>query len=134
MDYKLEKFQKFKDSRGDLIVFLRRSNLEPKYQKFGQIYFVTFKKKGNIRGNHYHKKWREWFGMVSGRVQVVLKDIKTGETKELTLNGNTKEYIRLEIGPHIAHAFKSLSNSAALLNYTDDEWSPDDVFPMELIK
>jgi dTDP-4-dehydrorhamnose 3,5-epimerase-like enzyme len=134
MDYKLEKFQKFNDKRGDLIVFLRRSNLEPKFQQFGQIYFVTFKHDGIIRGNHYHKKWREWFGMVTGKVEVVLKDINTGEKKELTLNGNTKEYIRLEIGPNIAHAFKSLSPDASLLNYTDSEWSPDDVFPYDLLK
>ena len=52
MDYKVEHFEKFNDERGELVVFLRNRNLEKKYKEFGQIYFVTFNRKGIIRANH----------------------------------------------------------------------------------
>lgn len=129
MDFQIEQFEKFSDKRGDLIVFLKDSDLPKEYQRFGQIYFVTFDKIGVIRGNHYHKKWREWFGIVAGKVEVVLEDVRTKERKELTLNAKYKSYMRLEIGPYVAHSFKSTTPYAALLNYTNEEWSADDTFP-----
>ena len=134
MDYKIENFKKFRDKRGQLVVFLKNSDLDIKSKEFGQIYFVTFEKKDVVRGNHYHKGMREWFGVVSGRVKVVLIDVKTKERKEMVLNGNSKKYIRLEIGPNIAHGFKSLSGFVSLLNYTDKEWRASDVTTMEVIK
>lgn len=134
MDYKIEYFEKFNDKRGQLVVFLRNRDLKKKQKEFGQIYFVTFEKKDAIRGNHYHKKWREWFGVVSGKLQVKLMNIKTKEKKRLTLDGNSNKYIRLEIGPNIVHAFKSKSAHASLLNYSDKEWSADDTFPCEILK
>lgn len=134
MDFKIEKFNAYDDERGRLVVFLRNRDLDKKTKRFGQIYFVTFEKKGVVRGNHYHKKIREWFGIVNGKVKVVLVDLKTNERKEMILNANSKKYLRLEIGPNIAHGFKSLSDSVSLLNYTDKEWLATDVFPMELIK
>lgn len=134
MDYKLEEFCKFSDKRGDLIVFLDETQLADTKKKFGQIYFVTFKKKGLVRGNHYHKKWHEWFGVVAGKVYVVLEDVRTKERAEFMLNANTKDrYMRLQIGPYIAHSFKSLTNYAALLNYADAPWRFDDDFDYELI-
>jgi len=134
MDFKIEKFDKYSDSRGDLIVFLRDNDLDKKYKKFGQIYFVTFEKEGSVRGNHYHKQWREWFGIVSGRVEVYLEDVRTKERKELILNAKYKSYVRLEIGPYIAHAFRNTSKNASLLNYTNLPWKEGDTFPYEVIK
>ncbi len=134
MDYKIENFDKFIDNRGDLIVFLKASNLNKNYKEFGQIYFVTFSKKGVVRANHYHKRIREWFGVVNGKVSVILKDIKTEEKKRLILDAKSDKYIRLEIGPNVAHAFKSLTAKASVVNYTDQEWSSDDVFPLQLLK
>ena len=133
MDYKIDKFEKHNDQRGQLVVFLKKCNLSNNQKQFGQIYFVTFENKSVIRGNHYHKKWREWFGVVTGTLEVKLKDIKTGEEKELILDGDSSEYIRLEVGPNIAHSFKNSTEKAELLNYTDTEWSPDDTFPEILI-
>jgi dTDP-4-dehydrorhamnose 3,5-epimerase-like enzyme len=134
MDYKIEHFEKFNDKRRELIVFLRNINLEKRLKEFGQIYFVTFNKKEVIRGNHYHKKIREWFGVVDGKVKVVLLDVETRKKKQMILDGNSKKYVRLEIGPNVAHGFKSVSKSVTLLNYTDKEWSREDVIKMEVIK
>lgn len=135
MDYKIEYFEKYNDKRGQLVVFLRNQDLKKKQKAFGQIYFVTFDKKNSIRGNHYHKKWREWFGVVSGRLKVVFMDMKTKEKKEFILDGSdTDKYIRLEIGPNVAHAFKNISDRASLLNYSDKEWSASDTFQVEVMK
>lgn len=122
MDYKVTTFKRIKDKRGGLIVFLRESELDDAKKRFGQIYFVTFNKKGVVRGNHYHKKWHEWFGVVTGRVKVVLEDVRTGERDELVLSAAKDRYVRLETGPYIAHAIISLTNTASLLSYADNEW------------
>lgn len=134
MDYKVDFIEKHDDQRGHLVVFLKNSDLKDNFKSFGQIYFVTFDKVNVVRGNHYHRKWREWFGVVTGKLEVVLKDIITGEIVKLTIDGQADKYCRLEIGPNIAHAFRNLSQEASLLNYTDTEWSPDDTFIEELIK
>lgn len=133
MDYKIEYFQKFNDNRGELVVFLRNSNLEQEFKKFGQIYLVSFRRKNVVRGNHYHKNIREWFGIVHGKVEAILKDLKTNETKKMILDSGSSKYIRLEIGTNIAHAFRCLSSKASLLNYANREWSKADTHIYKLI-
>ncbi len=133
MNYRLVKFQKFSDNRGDLIVFLKKSELQKYHKQFGQIYFVTFNKKGIVRGNHFHKKWYEWFGIVAGRLEVTLEDVKNKKRKKIILDAKTDRYMRLEIGPNIAHAFKSVSSYAALLNYANSEWYAKDSIHYKLI-
>lgn len=122
------------DDRGRLVVFLKARELNGPQKKFGQIYFVTFNRRGVIRGNHYHKKWREWAGIVFGRIKVVLKDMNTGKRRELVLNADSKRYVRLELAPNTAHAFKSLSSRAILLNYGDTEWPKADSFFHQILK
>lgn len=135
MDYKITHFEKHNDKRGQLVVFLRNRDLKKKQKALGQIYFVTFDRKNSIRGNHYHKKWREWFGVVSGKLKVIIMDINTREKKEFIFDGDdANNYIRLEIGPNIAHAFKNISDKASLLNYSDKEWSASDTFRAEIMK
>lgn len=134
MDYRLDRISKFNDQRGQLVVFLKNHELAKSYKEFGQIYFVTFDGKGVIRGNHYHKRWREWFGVVNGRLEVLLQDLASSELVKLELNGDLDDYVRLEIGPDIVHAFRSLTTTASLLNYTDKEWSSDDTFPLTIMQ
>lgn len=134
MEYKIDQFDKFSDKRGDLIVFLQQNVLPLHKKKFGQIYFVTFSKKGVVRGNHYHKKWTEWFGIVEGKLEVILEDVNTKERKNFIFDSKENKYTRLTIGPNVIHAFRSLSNYAALLNYADSEWSESDTFHVELMK
>ncbi len=133
MQFSVEKFEKHGDRRGDLVVFLKYSDLKKNRKTFGQIYFVTFNKKGVVRGNHYHKKWKEWFGIVAGKVKVHLKDVKTNEEKTIILNAKGRQYVRLKIGSYIVHSIVSLTSYAALLNYADGEWAKKDTFHYKLI-
>jgi dTDP-4-dehydrorhamnose 3,5-epimerase-like enzyme len=134
MDYRHERTKNIIDGRGQLTVFLRKNDLLPSRRSFGQIYFVTFDKKGVVRGNHYHKRWREWFGVVTGSVRVYLQDVRTHEKRSFVLSAGKRHFYRLQIGPYIAHAFKSLTSKAALLNYGDAPWSQDDRYVHALIK
>jgi dTDP-4-dehydrorhamnose 3,5-epimerase len=134
MDCRIETLKKHPDDRGELVVFLRQRELDSARRQFGQIYFITFEGKGTVRGNHYHKKWREWFGIVHGEVVAELEDIATGERRSCVLSAGHAAYTRLEIGPNIAHAFRCVSSTAALLNYADAEWSAQDRFEYHLIK
>lgn len=133
INYKIEKFKKFTDKRGTLVVFLKKSELNKNQRNFGQIYFVTFNKKGVVRGNHYHKKWHEWFGIVSGKLEVILENVKNKKRVRLVLDANHDKYVRLKIGPYVAHAFKSLTKYAALINYANGEWNKNDDFDYKLL-
>jgi dTDP-4-dehydrorhamnose 3,5-epimerase len=133
LDFKINKFKTYSDSRGKLIVFLKRSELNKAKSKFGQIYFVTFKKKGTIRGNHYHKRWHEWFGIIEGKVKVIIEDVRTKKREEIILSAKKDKYVRIETGPNIAHAILSLTNNATLLSYADGEWSSTDTHYYKLV-
>jgi dTDP-4-dehydrorhamnose 3,5-epimerase-like enzyme len=133
MDYKIAHITPIQDQRGELIVFLHAGELAPTHTAFGQIYFVTFSQEDAVRGNHYHKKFREWFGVVSGCCTVILEDITTKERKTLVLDAKEDRYTRLEIGPNVAHTFQSKSPNTVLLNYIDQQWKPGDTFPYKLI-
>jgi len=133
MDISIEKIGKFSDKRGNLVVFLKNTELDKKNREFGQIYFVTFEEKGIIRGNHYHNTFKEWFGIVSGKLKVILKDVDTNEVKEFVLDAKSDRYKRLKIGPRVAHAFVSLSKYSSLLNYTDKLYNVDDVHAIKLL-
>lgn len=134
MDCKIETIKKHADDRGELVVFLKQSELERSRRAFGQIYFITFDRKGTVRGNHYHRKWREWFGVVHGEILAELEDIVTKEKVSCVLSADHSSYTRLEIGPNIAHAFRCRSASAALLNYADAEWTAADRYDYSLLK
>jgi len=134
LDFKLTKFKSYSDNRGKLIVFLKESELKNAKKKFGQIYFVTFSQKGAIRGNHYHKKWHEWFGVIEGRVKVVLEDVRTKKRTSVVLDSKLDKYTRLETRPYIAHAIISLTKKASLLSYADTQWVNGDTHRYDLLK
>lgn len=125
MNFEILRLTKHNDYRGDLVEFLKKDELNGANKNFGQIYFVTFSNKDVIRGNHYHKETEEWFGVIFGSVFVVLEDVKTKERKSFTLHYSESEFVRLRIGKGIAHAFKSLSDSAILLDYSNKEYDPN---------
>ena len=126
MDYEIAECVKHIDSRGFLVEFLKNIELPEDQQKFGQIYFVTFEKPMQARGNHYHTRFSEWFGVAHGKLEVVLEDVRTKERKELVLFSDDKTFTRIRISPYIAHAFRNLSPNAVLLDYCNQQYNPKD--------
>lgn len=133
MDLQLTKHKIIKNKKGKLVVFLRETDLPKSHKHFGQIYFIHFSRKGMVRGNHYHKNWHEWFGILSGRVKVILEDVRTKKRKHITLDAKHDKYTRVETSPYIAHAMQSLSSDASVLSYAHTEWDADDTHEYILI-
>ena len=121
MNIRIHRIDKKVDARGELVVFKDYSA-----DSFGQIYFVSFNGSGISRGNHYHKKWKEWFGVVTGRIRVDLEDVFTGAKDSFVLCSSTTDYWVIEICPYIKHTFTSLSDDAILLNYASGKWDKED--------
>lgn len=119
------------DTRGKLVLFLQNDQIVGSL-KFGQLYFVTFEKKGVTRGNHYHKKCDEWFGIVTGRVKVILENIKTHEQTVHILDAKDEEYVRLHVAPEMAHTIVALSAGAILISYANRQWTPDDTYVYQI--
>lgn len=123
--YKTKKATRRRDNRGFLLDFLKRDELEKADRTLGQIYLVTFEKKGVIRGNHYHKTKKEWFVAVRGKLKVVLENVETKERVKFILDGDSDDYTRVQVGKNIAHAFISLSNDAMMVNYCNKPYHFD---------
>jgi dTDP-4-dehydrorhamnose 3,5-epimerase-like enzyme len=126
MNYKVTQCIKHTDQRGYLVEFLKDNELADADKAFGQIYFVTFEKPHQVRGNHYHTRISEWFGVAYGSLQVVLEDVKTKERVEFELTSDDKTFTRLTIGPYIAHAFRNLTPTAVLLDYSNTPYDEKD--------
>ena len=124
MKIHIEQCQVYHDHRGDLIQFITDDFLVNNSVRFGQIYILTFTGKGKIRGNHYHNLSHEMFCLISGSVEMVFEDIVTKEkvTKVVTVQENT--FVRIYIGPNIAHAIRSLSDFAVMVSFSSKEFDP----------
>lgn len=126
MDYEIKQCLKHTDNRGYLVEFLRRDELEA-VKQFGQIYFVTFERPMQVRGNHFHTRGREWFGVAHGDLECVLEDTRTKERVELFLSSDDKTFTRLMVGSYIAHAFRNTSPIAVLLDYCTEQYDKSDL-------
>jgi dTDP-4-dehydrorhamnose 3,5-epimerase len=124
MDYKITFCDKHSDPRGYLVEFLKQDELAEDQNKFGQIYFVTFEKPNTIRGNHYHHKTYEWFGVAAGVLEVILEDVNTKERLTFKLDSSDKKFVRLHIGLNVAHAFKNISDTAVIIDYSNKTYDP----------
>ena len=135
MDYFLEKCQVHTDDRGDLIQFITQDFLSKHHLPFGQIYFISFNGKGVVRGNHYHRRSKEAFCLISGTVEVAIQCVKTNTKKVFQLSHDSKHYQLLFIAENIAHAIVSLSDDAWLLCYSSVVYSEadDDKHPFQIL-
>jgi dTDP-4-dehydrorhamnose 3,5-epimerase-like enzyme len=89
-----------------------RSRLIPEFEN-NYDYLVTFDKKGEKAGNHYHDSKQELFIPVVGQVKILLEDTNTKEKEEFTLN--SKDNKILYVKPNVAHTVVSDSDISALL-------------------
>jgi dTDP-4-dehydrorhamnose 3,5-epimerase-like enzyme len=126
MQYELSYMKIFTDHRGQLVEFIQRNDLQEPTEEFGQVYFVTFEGKDIVRGNHYHKLSRECFAIIQGAVEVMLEDVLTGEKVSLKMTAGNGSMQKLTIGPNIAHAFKSITDFALLIDYASRVYNPQD--------
>lgn len=134
MKYDLEDTEEI-GSRPDIMLsFLKRKEIQAQKTKFGQIY-VNMIGPGKARGNHYHKKRHEWLSCVTGKIKVILQDIKTKEKISLILDSKDKPLKRLHIYPLHAHVVENISKeNAIIIEYASEEHDPkkDDFYKSEI--
>lgn len=108
------------DSRGWLVKLLMREHIAGP-REFGEIY-ITAAHAGQVKGNHYHERAREWFCVIGGAATMATRVMSTGESAVTELRADRPEII--EVAPGVAHAFKnSGSEIMLLLAYADDPYN-----------
>lgn len=102
MKLKIEKLEKKQeDNRGSVYDFVSRAT---------KHFLVIKTKKGITRGEHYHtgkiaSKNPEILVFASGKAEVYVKDLKTGEEKTFTVDEPTK----MMFYPYEYHSIKALT-------------------------
>lgn len=75
---------------------------------------------GEVRGNHYHRETRELFFIVSGDVQIEVKDLATGQRTEFVARAGDIFVIE----PMELHIFRVLTD-AQWINMLSRPMDPD---------
>lgn len=107
--------------RGFLMEILRSD--DEMFTKFGQT-TMTVAYKGNIKGFHYHKRQDDLWFAATGKVLVVLHDVREdsrtrGET--MTLTAGADDYKLLRIPPGVVHGYKIVSDEPVIMFYHTTE-------------
>jgi len=111
------------DERGWLIEVLGGKSLDVPHE-FGQIH-VSIAYPGKVRGNHYHTRKLEWFCVPQGKGLLRLKDLKTGEQKEVLMGEGALRTVY--ISPGVIHAIKNIGETnMALIVYANESFDPND--------
>jgi len=82
---------------------------------------------GVDRGHHCHRKKTDRLYVISGTIEILLEDPRTGEQDIRQLKAGD----RILIAPGIAHAARSLTY-AQVLEYSPDPYDPTDTYPYRL--
>lgn len=69
---------------------------------------------GMSRTNHYHLEKEEWMAIASGKIDLLLEDIRTKEKASIQLDAKSDDYRLVYIPPLVAHT---------LVNTAEDESS-----------
>ncbi|MCK5537481.1 MAG: WxcM-like domain-containing protein [Bacteroidales bacterium] len=122
--------KKLSDSQGWFLKVIdgKESGL-PAYT--GEIYLTHASGLGQVRGNHYHDKAKEWFTLLEGNAELKLMDMETKEVMIIALSSDDPKTI--VIPPSVAHAFINTAEEPfLLLAYTDELYDPKDTIPYSL--
>jgi UDP-2-acetamido-2,6-beta-L-arabino-hexul-4-ose reductase len=112
------------DQRGWLAEILRRENLYPGREAFGQ-FFVTTAHPGISKGHHYHLRKHEWFCVIKGRALLVLEDIDTKQRTQIPMGEDNM--VTVELPLRSAHAIKNTGQEMMyLLAYVDEPFNQED--------
>lgn len=117
MTTKPRKLEIKKDKRGRLVEIF-------KFPDMGQVFYST-SKPGIIRGNHYHKRKKEYFCVIEGRAKISLRNRRTNKLKRYTVSGNKPEVVEMWVG--WTHNIKNIGKSEMkLIVWANEVFNPDD--------
>lgn len=94
-------------------------------------YFVTFREKGNIAGNHYHEKKQELIYPIMGTFTVVLENIESKEREGISLE--TAKHQVVYFPAKIAHAIRAETEKAIFLVVATSAETEEDVIAYKVL-
>src|SRR3989338_1168505 len=130
-DIEIKSLVKHVDGRGWLAEIFRPGDVNNTMN--GQV-TITTAHPGIVKANHYHKKMNEWYCVIKGKMHLVLKDMKSGEKKEIMLSEDDLKIIK--ISPGLAHGFRNVGDDMLfVLMYIERPFDPNDpdTFPEVVI-
>lgn len=108
------------DNRGKIHGILQNKNIQ-------EVNFLA-SKKDNIRGNHFHKKTDEYFYIISGEVEVKIKNILDNTQREFLAEKGDIFLIK----PYELHTFVIVKN-ASWINFLSQPMTNNDFYTEEKI-
>jgi mannose-6-phosphate isomerase-like protein (cupin superfamily) len=111
--------------KGEMAQILNRTD-----QVFKQLVYweLDSAKSGQERGHHYHEKKIEHFYVLTGELELSIKELESSVSKKLLVKAGN----RLDISPRVAHAFRSLTY-AQVLEYSPEPYDPSDTYSYKVI-
>lgn len=89
---------------------------------------------GRSRANHYHRKKEEWLAVVSGRIEVRLRHVLTGDSAAMVLDTSDPACRILYVPPMVAHSVRNpLSAESALVVFSTTPEDRDDTVPFDFV-
>jgi dTDP-4-dehydrorhamnose 3,5-epimerase-like enzyme len=111
----LQKYTIHEDPRGSFFGIINKYT-------WGEINFIHTKA-GVERGNHYHRYTKELFYILSGEIQIDVRNIVTQDEQHF----RAKPHMVFIIDPYEVHTFTTIEDSTWLnmLSHRMDENNPD---------
>ena len=110
--------------KGEMAQILNRT-----HEAFKQLVYweLDSPKSGQDRGHHYHERKIEHFYVLTGELELILRDLKNSTGQKISVKAGN----RVAISPRIAHAFRSLTYSQ-VLEYSSEPYDPSDTHPYKV--
>lgn len=120
MKIEIKKLDIKSDQRGWLVEVLSSDDVDN--APLGLIH-VTTAKPGFTKGNHYHKRKTEWFCVIKGRGLLRVKDLKSGEEQQVTMEESNM--VLVKIPPLVFHSIENTGDEMLyILSYVDEQFNP----------
>ncbi len=93
--------------------------------EWAQLNHMTIKK-GQVRGNHYHKKLKELFYVISGKVKFDVKHVETGKEESFVLEPGQAVMIE-PLDYHVVTAIEDVM----MVSLYSEKFDPGDLHPLD---
>lgn len=128
-EVKTKKLIIHQDKRGFFTELIRKSDKFFKGCSFAQLSH-SLVKKGVIKAWHWHKKQTDFVYCASGKIKLVLLDLRKNSKSENHLMeiilGEKTDYKVVKIPPRVAHGYKIIKGPAQIIYLMDREYDPQD--------
>jgi len=111
--------------KGEMAQILNRAD-----EGFKQLVYweLDSTKPDQERGHHCHERRIERIYVLTGELELLLKDIESSDSEKVIIKAGN----RVTISPRIAHAYRSLMYSQ-VLEYSPEPYNPIDTHPYKVV-